>query len=81
MWWVAPDGTVYDHPPWEEPPFEHIEGSSPLFTPPENNIFQDWQKRRESEARIKRDEAQAKYWEEKAKSEKSKRQNNNPFGL
>jgi len=81
-WYVGPDGTVYEHLPGNEncygsqdfvdlpdcgetPIPQYSQPSSPL-----DNLL----KMRETEARIKQEEAKAAYW--KARAENEKRKNN-----
>jgi hypothetical protein len=84
MWYVSPDGTVYEHLPGSENCYESPEfvtlhdcGESPIS--PHNQTvspFDNLMKMRESEARVKQEEAKAAYWKAKAENEKRK---NNPW--
>lgn len=84
MWYVGPDGTVYEHLPGSEscsesPDFVDLRdcSESPTNILDQSNKLSDRiMKMRESEARVKRDEAMADYLKAKAQSEKRK---NNPW--
>jgi hypothetical protein len=83
-WYVGPDGTVYEHLPgveqcYESPNFIDL-GDCGVSQIHLNNQFtsrlDNFMKMRETEARIKQEEAKAAYMKAKAENEKRK---NNPW--
>lgn len=68
--WVDRDGTVYLYPPWGEP----IEPIHPISQPSSfDETMNNYQKRRESEARTERYKAEADYFRVKAENERRRK--------
>ena len=78
MWYVGPDGTVYEHLPdsgncYTSPDFVDLRECNPIhINDQQKSPLDSIMKMRETEARIKQEEAKASYWKAKAENERRK---------